>query len=766
MLGERNASVAGNREVNLVAPNATIAQIPQNVSDPDMISMSYRPLDLAASNSWSITFAAQEGTTLQPGTYIEAHKVVFSPMADGPGFSLSGGGKGCSTSTADFTIHELTRDSDGNVLVLSASFLFGCGSALTPGYRVRGEVRFNSTQTWQAWTVNKTSLTFPGEQVETTGEPLEVSIAVLGTEAAEMEAGIFGTDASEFALLDPDSCLGESDPGATCTVEVTFMPSTNSTRSAELRISSDGFTTWHTVILSGAGRAVTITTFDDPPSTGLYPIGLLLDATVTPAGPYAPMFVVGDEVYGQDGTLVTRTVLPVGANEVHAETWGSTYFLGSSSGPTTITIKPATSVAFWSNKAWVYVGEEFELYAAVSATVGYDVDGGTLSIIDADSDEVLGSVAVTPHERDVVVRLREYEGDVRRNFAAVYTGTDLLGASARGLYVDIENGGPTPDTQAPSGTVAINGGATFTNAAVTMLTLSASDPGSGSGVASMRFSATGADGSWSEWETYAQSKPWTLPGADGAKSVYVKFRDGAGNVSAVAVDQITLDTTAPQAVAPAESFTEGATVGQSTVPVRLSYPTTDGLSSVAGYSLDQSSNGGAWASLESLGGASQMTRTLAPGATTYRFRAMAVDGVGNASGWTTGPTFRAVRLQENSANVTYTGAWAVKSNSSALGGKIKSSATAGATARCTFNGRDVAVVMRVGPGLGKAQITVDGASPRTIDLYAPASGWRRLVFAAGFASVGAHSVDIKVLHQKSAASSGFGVVLDAFLVLQ
>jgi hypothetical protein len=69
----------------------------------------------------------------------------------------------------------------------------------------------------------------------------------------------------------------------------------------------------------------------------------------------------------------------------------------------------------------------------------------------------------------------------------------------------------TLDTQAPTGSVVINGGAAHTNTLGVTLTLSASDETSG--VRDMRFSNDGVD--WSPWEAYATSKAWTLSTGDG-----------------------------------------------------------------------------------------------------------------------------------------------------------------------------------------------------------------------------------------------------------
>ncbi|GAI18252.1 unnamed protein product, partial [marine sediment metagenome] len=93
------------------------------------------------------------------------------------------------------------------------------------------------------------------------------------------------------------------------------------------------------------------------------------------------------------------------------------------------------------------------------------------------------------------------------------------------------------DTTPPSGSLSINGGATYTNSQSVTLTLSAED------AAQMHFSND--DVSWTSWESYATSKSWTLSSGDGKKTVYVEFKDSTGNVSKTHSDTIILDTTSP-----------------------------------------------------------------------------------------------------------------------------------------------------------------------------------------------------------------------------
>lgn len=98
-----------------------------------------------------------------------------------------------------------------------------------------------------------------------------------------------------------------------------------------------------------------------------------------------------------------------------------------------------------------------------------------------------------------------------------------------------------PDGTPPTGTISISNGATYAVSQSVTLNLSASDA---SGVSQMSFSNDNIN--WSTAEAYATTKSWTLSSGDGTKTVYVKYRDTAGNWNLTPFsDTIILDTVYP-----------------------------------------------------------------------------------------------------------------------------------------------------------------------------------------------------------------------------
>ncbi|MDP3786412.1 MAG: Ig-like domain-containing protein [Candidatus Omnitrophota bacterium] len=100
------------------------------------------------------------------------------------------------------------------------------------------------------------------------------------------------------------------------------------------------------------------------------------------------------------------------------------------------------------------------------------------------------------------------------------------------------------DPEGPTGTIKINDDAQYTKLRDVTLNLSAQDPVSG--VSQMQFSNDGINWLPVPAANYATSYyPWTLSGGDGAKTIYARFYDAAGNSSIIVNDTIILDTIAP-----------------------------------------------------------------------------------------------------------------------------------------------------------------------------------------------------------------------------
>ena len=118
--------------------------------------------------------------------------------------------------------------------------------------------------------------------------------------------------------------------------------------------------------------------------------------------------------------------------------------------------------------------------------------------------------------------LKFFAGDLAGNNEAVKTQTYTI------------------DTTPPTGTIAINSGASSTNSLNVTLTLSCSDA---QGCSQMQLSNDNV--TYSTTEIYAATKAWSLSPGDGSKTVYVKFKDTPGNWSTPYSSSILLDTTAP-----------------------------------------------------------------------------------------------------------------------------------------------------------------------------------------------------------------------------
>jgi hypothetical protein len=228
------------------------------------------------------------------------------------------------------------------------------------------------------------------------------------------------------------------------------------------------------------------------------------------------------------------------------------------------------------------------------------------------------------------------------------------------------------------------------------------------------------------------------------------------------------DSTAPAVQPPEYGLPANRTLGMSAVPARISWSATDKRSGVAGYELEQSINGGAFANVKlSSATSTAKTRRLRPG-DTHRFRVRATDEAGNTSGWAKGRALRAKVHQEGSnATLVYAGRWSRQAPGSAYGGGVKYAGTRGSSAQFTFKGQNVAWVSTRGPNRGKAKVAIDGVRVKTVDLYASKKQARKVVFSrSNLDPAVSHTMTVQATGRKRTASTGKRVDVDAFVVLR
>ena len=87
----------------------------------------------------------------------------------------------------------------------------------------------------------------------------------------------------------------------------------------------------------------------------------------------------------------------------------------------------------------------------------------------------------------------------------------------------------------------------------------------------------------------------------------------------------------------------------------------------------------------------------------------------------------------------------------------------GASARFRFDGTGVWAEVLRGPGMGRAELWLDGACLRTVDLYAANTGHARLDVASGLTD-GTHVVRLVVAGTHRSASTGSAVAVDGWVV--
>ena len=233
------------------------------------------------------------------------------------------------------------------------------------------------------------------------------------------------------------------------------------------------------------------------------------------------------------------------------------------------------------------------------------------------------------------------------------------------------------------------------------------------------------------------------PAAPGRYRVTTTFGDVTGRTRSSSRVITAVGPSLPTVSGPWERFVVSGTVG-STLPVRINWAGQDPDDAIVRYQIQESLDSGSFVTVAlPTPTAKAITRALPP-AHPVRYRVRALDAAGHWGSWSYGPTFTPRVTQDGGSSIGYAGGWNLWETTSAWGGTARYSRTAGAVARRTFVGRDLAIVAPVGPNRGQVDVVVDGVT-RRMDLYAPTLACRRIVFERSWGTVGTHTIALRVV---------------------
>jgi subtilisin len=216
--------------------------------------------------------------------------------------------------------------------------------------------------------------------------------------------------------------------------------------------------------------------------------------------------------------------------------------------------------------------------------------------------------------------------------------------------------------------------------------------------------------------------------------------------TASVVARVVVGRDVPTAVAPSSVRVKtNVALNASSVPTVISWPAaTDLSSSIAGYELQWSRDGGAWGGTVATSASVRSVVKNLVYYDSYHFRVRARDAANNWSTWaeTTIP-YRVTHTSDRSGAVTYSRSWGKVSSSSATSGTLMSTIRDGAIARYTFTGKGIAVVMPRSSSRAWVEVRIDGTSVGTFSLWASSPKARQTIYSKAWSSTGTHTVELR-----------------------
>jgi hypothetical protein len=131
-------------------------------------------------------------------------------------------------------------------------------------------------------------------------------------------------------------------------------------------------------------------------------------------------------------------------------------------------------------------------------------------------------------------------------------------------------------------------------------------------------------------------------------------------------------------------------------------------------------------------------------------------------------TLTPITIQETDSHMAWAPAassWTSASSTSYSGGSYRYSNVSGASVTVNFTGISLKLIAKKAASYGKVQVTLDGTTTFTVDLYSATTKYKQTVWTSGFLTPGDHTVKIERLLTKNASSSGYTIDVDAVDVI-
>jgi uncharacterized protein YkwD len=119
------------------------------------------------------------------------------------------------------------------------------------------------------------------------------------------------------------------------------------------------------------------------------------------------------------------------------------------------------------------------------------------------------------------------------------------------------------------------------------------------------------------------------------------------------------------------------------------------------------------------------------------------------------------RFEQDDSRLAYTGTWNNSSSTYYSGGSY-AYVNGGASVTCTFSGTYLSYVTKKSPACGYVNITLDGGTPVSVDLYNGTTLYRQSVWNTGILANGTHTVKLEWAGVRRAAATACNISLDAF----